>query len=213
MIRIGRQGGFTLVELMLAIAFIGFVILFTVLAILQVMQTYNKGLSIKEINQTARTVVDDMARVSQTVTYNKLDLAPLAEATPQNRACFGNVAYVWNLTDQTINRFSGPGTPRVTLARVDDASVCVKSAGVYPNIDPAKATVLLDDRVWVQRIVLTKSAATDLVTIDVQLSTADNPSDPALETVAGVIKCKGTRAGQYCATATLSTTAALKGGL
>lgn len=210
MIPIAKQQGFTLVELMLAISFIGFIVLFTVLATLQVMQTYNKGLSVKEINQTARTVMDDIARVSRTVTYTTLNTSPMTEPTPQNRVCFGNVAYVWNLTNQTLNRYSGPGTPAVTFARVNDPSVCTKIAGTYPNIDPTKATILLSDRVWVQRLAITKSLATGLVTIDMQLSTADNSSDPALETVAGVVRCKGSRSGQYCATATLSTTSAMR---
>lgn len=207
-----KQHGFTLVELMLSIAFIGFIILFTVLATLQVMQTYNKGLAVKEINQTARTVVDDIARVAQTVSYTNVNLAPMSEAPPQNRICLGNVAYVWNVADQTINTYSGPGTPRVTFARVEDPSVCVKTGAVYPNIDPTKATILLSDRVWVQKVALTKSVSTDLVTIELQLSTADNPSDPALETIAGAVRCKGSSTGQYCATATLSTTAAMRGG-
>lgn len=46
--------GFTLIELMLAMAFISFLLLFMVAAILQVTRLYVKGSAIRQINQTGR---------------------------------------------------------------------------------------------------------------------------------------------------------------
>ena len=96
-----NKQGFTLVELMLAIAFIGFIILFTVLAVMQVMRTYNKGITLKEINQTARVTVEDMGRVIRS--SSTIDNSGEADG----RLCTGGVSYVWNIQGSSVNSLSG----------------------------------------------------------------------------------------------------------
>jgi prepilin-type N-terminal cleavage/methylation domain-containing protein len=218
MIRRDKQKGFTLVELMLAIAFIGFIILFTVLATLQVMQTYNKGLTVKEINQTARTAVEDMARAA------KGSSKVVTTAIPAGRVCFGSVSYVWNYQGATTNKYNSVGTPSVTMARVNDpgANMCSASAGVYPNVPSAAATSLLTDRVWVQMLSLVQNTNNGLVTITMQLSTKEDPTHPTLQDPfpslpsdpndsATWIRCTGVGGSEFCATATFSTTVSLGG--
>lgn len=211
-----QSRGFTLVELTLAIAFIGFLVLFTVIATIQVMRTYDKGLAVKEINQTARTVMAEMARTVGAASFTTIDTTPNDESPTQSRICAGGVSYVWNIADQSVNRFSGPGNPRVTFVRVNDSggSLCSKVAGSYPDVNPAQATRLLSNRVWVQQVSLTKDSATGLAAISVQLSTTDDPTSPALEPAPppiGGVRCKGGANDRFCAVATLSTTVAIKG--
>lgn len=208
-----KQSGFTLVELMLAIAFIGFLVLFTVLASLQVLRTYNKGLAVKEINQTARTIVDEISRSIRSSTYTSIDITPNTAAPTQSRICIGGVSYIWNIANQTINKFSGVGTPPVTFVRVNDAggAMCSQVAGAYPNVDPTQATPLLSNRVWVQALTLTKNNITGLAVISLQLSTTDDPLSPTLESIPGGVRCKGDSGDQFCAVATLTTTVAMRG--
>lgn len=209
-----RQAGFTLVELTLAIAFIGFLVLFTVLATLQVMRTYNKGLAVKEINQTSRTIVDEMARAVRVADFTSVNTTPNDEAPTHSRVCMGGISYVWNIADQTINKFSSPGNPPVTFVRVNDpsSSLCAKVAGVYPNVDRAQATELLTTRVWVQRLRVTKDVATGIANITIQLSTTDDPSSPTLETMPdGSVRCKGAVGDEFCAAVTLSMAVAMRG--
>lgn len=207
-----KQNGFTLVELMLAIAFIGFLILFTVIASLQVMRTYNKGLAVKEINQTARTIVDEMGRAIRASTYTAINITPNTAVPTQSRVCIAGVSYVWNIAGQSVNKFSSSGTPAVTFVRVNDAAgaLCSPSGGVYPNVDPAQAAPLLSNRVWVQNLTITKNSTTGLATISLQLSTTDDPTSPVLETIPGGVRCKGTAGDQFCAVATLSTTVTMR---
>lgn len=218
MIHRDKQKGFTLVELMLAIAFIGFIILFTVLAVLQVMQTYNKGLTVKEINQTARTAVEDMARAA------KGSSTVVTSAIPAGRVCFGSVSYVWNYQGSTTNRYTSAGNPAVTMARVNDpgAAMCVASAGVYPNVPAAQATSLLTDRVWVQMLSVAQNTSNEMVTITMQLSTKEDVTNPTLQdpfpssdpdpnNPATWVRCTGVGGSEFCATATFSTTVSLGG--
>lgn len=209
-----KEQGFTLVELTLSIAFIGFLVLFTVIATLQVLRTYDKGLAVKEINQTARTIVEELARSVRSATFSSLNTDP-NEATPsQSRICIGGVSYVWNVAGGNLNKFSSTGNPPVTFVRVNDSggALCNGTSGSYPNVDPDDAVKLLSDRVWVQEVSIDKNNNTGMATITMQLSTRDDPLSPQLEAQpGGGVRCKGQAGDQFCAVATLTTTISMRG--
>lgn len=207
--RARHQKGFTLVELLLSLAFVGFVLVFIIMTILQVMRTYNKGLAVKEINQTARTTFDDMTRIIR----NTSSTAIKADATliAAGRACFGGVSYVWNYRNQNVNLYTD--SSRVTMARVNDlgGAMCTPVAGVYPNVPKDQSTILLTDRVWVQQFVFTPDVGGDIIDLTLRLSTSDDPANPAL--IADpvlVVKCRDGIVGQFCAIANFTTSVALK---
>lgn len=209
-----KQSGFTLVELTLSVAFIGFIVLFTVIATLQVMRTYNKGLAVKEINQTSRTIVEELSRAIKSSTFNTVNTAPNDETPSKSRICVGGTSYVWNVADANVNKYSSTANPAVTFVRVEDpgGSLCGHSSGVYPNVDEDRATQLLTNRVWVQSLIVTKDSVTNLATISLQLSTSDDPASPLLEVLpGGGVRCKGQAGDQFCAVATLTTTVAMRG--
>ena len=54
------ERGFTLVELMLAMAFIGVLLVAVATTTQHMMRLYNKGSTLREINTVARTVVRDL---------------------------------------------------------------------------------------------------------------------------------------------------------
>src|SRR5688572_27160282 len=124
------QHGFTLVELMIALAFTAFILIFATTAVIQVMQTYNKGVAIKQINQAGRTTLEEMVRYLRTADPGVVDVGVAAS---QHRACFGGVSYVWNLyntPDASANRYDDGGP--LTFARVNDASraMCTPTGAV-----------------------------------------------------------------------------------
>ena len=211
--------GFTLVELMLALAFVGFVMIFAITTVIQVMSTYNKGLALKEINQSARAATEDMARIIRGTSSIAVVTSPLTDVTGSKaRVCFGGVSYVWNFTNQTANKYTDGGT--ITFARVDDPgnAMCVKVSGNYPNVDRSKATELISDRVWVHQLTITPSVNGSFLDIFMQLSTADDITSPSLvydpTNVDPVqrVKCKGGNVGQFCAVANFSETVNARGG-
>src|SRR5438876_857372 len=106
--------GFTLVELTLATAFIAFILIFMLATMLQVMSNYNKGLAVKQINQTARTVEEEMGQLIQGTEVSAINTAYIGNG----RVCFGGVSYVWNVNGATTNKYT-TGTP-FTMVRVND---------------------------------------------------------------------------------------------
>jgi type II secretory pathway pseudopilin PulG len=115
-----RQRGFTLIELMLAIGFVGSLLVLIALIIIQIMGLYNKGLTLKEVNEVSRVVVRDMQQsVSGSdafrLQYLKDDTPTYATTFQQavnpggnnsqidyysndagGRLCTGVYSYVWN---------------------------------------------------------------------------------------------------------------------
>lgn len=199
--RTNTQSGFTLIELMLALAFVGFLLIFVVTATLEVMGDYNKGLALKSINQTARSVLEDMSSVARLTTAGTANLTALNNG----RVCFGGVSYVWNIQGGNANKYTD-GTS-VTFARVQDSAgaLCIASSGVYPNVSLSSATSLLtSNQVWVQAVGVSLSTDQQLVTLSINLSTSGN-NQPTIASSNGPI-CAGGRANNFCATASFTTT-------
>jgi prepilin-type N-terminal cleavage/methylation domain-containing protein len=144
------QQGFTLIELMLAMAGVAFLLLAIAMTTMQISNIYSKGLTIKSVNQTGRDVSDALQR---DIKSSK----PFDTASPSNylntpyggRLCLGEYSYVWNYgktltsTDTTNTVLFDNGTP-VRMARVLDTGgqVCVNAAANQPIVR-ADATELL----------------------------------------------------------------------
>lgn len=206
-----KERGFTLIELMLALAFISFILVFAITTIIQVMRTYNKGLAVKDINQTARASLEDMSRYIRTTTPSKIKAVSQGGGNA-GRTCLGGVSYVWNEQNQNINRYTD--NSRVIFARVNDlgGALCDNSSGSYPNINKAEATELLRPSVWVQFVKITPEVGSALVGIDIQLSIADDVANPSLEYSGENAICKPGSQGEFCAVANFKTTVVARGG-
>lgn len=108
-----QQQGFTLIELMLAMTFIAFLLVSIALTIIQVGAVYNKGTTLKEINQTSRDLNDDIRRnIRSSGSLNLATdyvLSPTT-ATPASavggRLCLGSYSYIWNYA----KALAGPAT-------------------------------------------------------------------------------------------------------
>lgn len=113
-----QQRGFTLVELMLAVAFIGGLLVVVALVTMQVMSLYNRGLTIKGVNEVSRTIVRDVQQSISSTDYFRVQYVDkndpkkfhsatdLKTASENNvdyyandaggRLCTGTYSYVWN---------------------------------------------------------------------------------------------------------------------
>lgn len=199
-----EQEGFTLVELILSTAFIAFILIFMLSAMTQTMSNYNKGLAIKQINQTARTVVEEMSRLVRGTTTSTVNTAYL----PNGRVCMGGVSYVWNVRGATTNRYTD--NTSFTMVRVNDAAGALCAAGL-PAVNKANATEVLSGQIWVQSVDVRVSANQQLVDISLGLSTAAPNQPTGNDAQLGTI-CDGSKDGQYCAVATFTTTVNTKDG-
>lgn len=107
-----REQGFTLVELLLAMAYLSVILMFTTLVTVQVLATYNKGVSLKQINQVTRTLTEDMTRVSNsgsTASFQSGD----------GFLCIGSTAYLWNTPDR-LHDGDNNGSPDGAVYRLDN---------------------------------------------------------------------------------------------
>lgn len=202
-----KQEGFTLVELMIALAFVAFILIFSTTAVIQVMQTYNKGVAIKNINQAGRTTMEDMSRFLRTADPGVVDVSLAAS---QRRACFGGVSYVWNLYDTTAgsaNKYDD--NTDLTFVRVADDSkaMCTQTAGSYPRVPKAQATDILLSNVWVMGINLSDpSVDAPLMDLTINLAVANDPA------ISSGQCAQGGTTGQFCATSSFTTTVMTGGG-
>lgn len=92
--------GFTLVELLLSMAFISVLLLAIAMTIMQIGTTYNRGMSVKEVNQAGRLISEDVrynVSASSAFTADGNSFADDAESSPRyGRLCLGNFSYLWN---------------------------------------------------------------------------------------------------------------------
>ena len=201
-----KHAGFTLIELIIALAFVAFIILFAVTTVIQVMQTYNKGISVKQISQAGRATLEDMSRYLQTADPSAVNITAIANG----RACFGGISYVWNLynaSGPTLNKYDDNSTPTFTRVNDSASAMCNNSSGTYPAIPKAQATDILAANVWVMSVAMTRpSVGSPLIDLGVQLAVAN---DPALSS--GQCNFGGT-VGQFCASSNFSTTVITGGG-
>lgn len=93
--------GFTLVELLLSMSFIAVLLLAIAMTIVQIGTTYNRGITLKEINQTGRALSEDIrynVTASQGFSSDTNSFLPVSVGGNDigGRLCLGSFSYVWN---------------------------------------------------------------------------------------------------------------------
>lgn len=110
--------GFTLIELMLAMGFVSALLVVIAMTVIQIGGIYNKGLTLKDVNQAGRSLASELQRsISQSFSF---DLAShyvvQGGATPYGgRLCLGQYSYIWNYGDAVkinnparLNKYAAP---------------------------------------------------------------------------------------------------------
>ena len=159
--------GFTIIELMLAMTFISILLLAIAMTIVQIANIYNKGMIVKELNITSRSINDELTTAVRSTGSFSLD--PSAKSYVNNawggRLCMGQYSYIWNYgsalsaVDSNRNQYSAPNSGgnivrddsgviryEIGLVKVPDSSgaYCTPDgSGRYPNINPTNAVEML----------------------------------------------------------------------
>jgi prepilin-type N-terminal cleavage/methylation domain-containing protein len=154
---VAKNKGFTLIELMLAMTFISILLLAIAMTIIQISTIYNRGITLKEVNQVARTLSDELDRgISESQTFL---LTPAAHryvtTTWGGRVCLGQYSYIWNYgsalqlgATSTRNVYSSE-TPTVTADSIkfvkvpDNGGNYCSGNSLYDKIDQTNAVELL----------------------------------------------------------------------
>ena len=164
---IHKQGGFTLVELTLSIAFLGTLVLLASSIIVQTINIYNKGVAVKQINQAGRSLIEDINRLSSSGFK-----VSLADNGTTGYLCVkdSNIwrSYTWNSvspgvgTTATVNpsRYTLSGAP-ITLVRsndgVDGLSYCHLPTGSDVAMNANQVTPMLTPQIRVLSVDITSS--------------------------------------------------------
>lgn len=131
--------GFTIVELTLAIAFVGVLLIAVVTTAVGLGRTYQKGITLRDVNQTGREISDVMRRdlAAASPKELKVQLLPNASNPETARICTGSVSYLINFarhlnsgSGQVIKASNQPSAPTAKLMRVLDSSGanCLRNA-------------------------------------------------------------------------------------
>lgn len=90
--RLAGDQGFTLIELMLAMVFVAFILVFISLTLVQMFRIYDKGSSMKQVNQAGRSIVEDISQAIRSQLPANID----TDAVGAGVLCIDNVMYIWN---------------------------------------------------------------------------------------------------------------------
>lgn len=163
MIHVGNKKGFTLIELMLAMSFISVLLIAIAMTIIQISSIYNHGLTVKDMNQSSRSISAELQRnISQAVPFSIVSGAGnrYIQTAWGGRLCIGQFSYVWNYgvdlntavttknySNNKLNVYSTTPSTLIRFIKIPDTSAfyCIPNvAGKYPDIDITKAIDLLN---------------------------------------------------------------------
>ncbi len=130
--------GFTLIELMLSMTFIAIMLIAIAMCIMQMATIYNRGETLRQVNQAARTLSTDM----QDTVSAAYPFAINQAAIDAGRLCTGQFTYVWN-TPSTNNVYNPTSDGTIRFVRVKDTGGALCSNFATPVLK-ANATELLE---------------------------------------------------------------------
>lgn len=150
--------GFTLVELMVAMAFVSMLLLAIAFVVIQITGIYNRGVTIKAVNQAGRSIVEDMKRAIGASSPDSIVYTPISNANvvQGGRLCTGVYSYVWTIgkyiddTSNWVNKYKNDdaypnaSTKPIRLIKVrDNGGQYCDAAGGVVDIVPEDATELI----------------------------------------------------------------------
>jgi prepilin-type N-terminal cleavage/methylation domain-containing protein len=217
-----RQGGFTIIELMIATLMFAIVLLLVTFGLLQVTRTYYKGITGAKTQQTSRAVIDQLSRAIQFSGSTITETPGVQTGGSLFAFCIGNQRYSVLIDRQVVDKAPNSSIDQTKHALVvDTVAVCDRNTSPQtlsnPNVslsDTSRELIPANMRVGKLLVKeITKSGdETKLYDIQVLIISGendllaggdpDNPSDPNYHK-----QCGSVRAGtQFCAVSNLSTT-------
>lgn len=185
-------------------AFLAFILLFLVTATFQIMRIYNKGLTVKQMNQSGRTITEDIARTARVATTGSVFI----DKVPQQRLCVGGMSYVWNNphdTNDGVNRYDD-NTP-VDIVRITDPSAeyCKHPTKQVKKGD-VNTAVLSSGGARIANMTAKRSADLKLLNLNFTVTTTGSNTPKLVE---GALQCESGGSalfGSFCALAEFDTT-------
>ncbi len=203
------QEGFTLVELILAMTFFGSMLLLATLLLIQTLGIYNKGITVKQMNQVGRTLIEDMMRASNSSSSIE---------TAGNCVNVKGATYLWNVANPAalatdtnqgyktdFDLYTYTDGTAVNFIKVTDGKKCNHFSSNPTNIPKSIASEMVGPTVRVYAMDIF-GLNTQLVGVTMTLGTFDALESPNnLIENAGNFECRSGEGGNYCAKANFET--------
>jgi type II secretory pathway pseudopilin PulG len=149
-----QKHGFTIIELMLAMAFVSALLLAIAMTVIQIGNIYNSGITYKDVNQVGGTISNELQRsIAVSTPFKISDIGSDSKYIKQDfggRLCTGTYSYIWNYGTALaanipgrLNIYTADSSNLIRFVKINDSdgSYCT-----YPSkeIEPISAVELLD---------------------------------------------------------------------
>lgn len=199
------SSGFTMVELSLAMVFVAILLLSVAIMTIQISQIYNKGITLRQVNEAGRSISRDFDRtVGSSMLFDATEGGPAyvnkaTGGTLGGRLCLGTYTYVWNYAESFMaghtpfNKYAGGSPEQIRFIKVNDpgATLC---ASPYPDIPSTRVSNLLEagDRdlmIWKMKIQQASISEVDNQALyHIQFTIGTSGTNGAIDTVS--VSCK-----------------------
>lgn len=209
-----RTQGFTIIELMLSMAFVSILMVAIAMTVIQLSTIYNKGTTLKAVDQAGRTISQDMQFTlassepldigedgSGGLNYKRQVQVGGELSNPDGgRLCTGTYSYIWNTghgLDSPINVYE-TGTEQIRMVKVRDVGALYCSDVARPiKVEDATELLSAGDRELAIQSLKIIPVATDpvvqqaLYSVELELGTNDQGSLDQAATVTTIdTSCK-----------------------
>lgn len=215
------EQGFTLVELMIAMVFVGILMIMVVSVLLQIVGIYNKAVALKQINEVGRQIVGDVSQLGRNG-----EEAAVNDNGKAGYLCVRQGAkwrsYTWNsvgagvggrLPDVNDALYTLGGNP-ISLARSNETidgeaeGYCVLPNPTDVAMDSTEVTSLLTKQVRILSVdIVSTDPAFKKITFWVGTYNDDASSTniPTQNATTKAWSCENKRLGDFCAVAKFET--------
>lgn len=220
---ISNNKGFTLTELSLAMAMLSVLLIIILLSILNITGVYNKGITLKRVNQSGRTIAAEM----QTDLRKSIPNGGITKRVTTVGAdkfltgiCTGQNSYIWNVYKDGVsvgtNITFDTGEPVSFVKVPDDGSLCKP---LPPGPKKSISSVLLNDELVIGEPVCfgsapdfcdpSSAAGGKMVRFEFTISTQNQGIGADSDITGGV--CNGGGGNDFCALNTFVVTSYVNG--
>ena len=213
-----NRRGFTIIELSVAMTMLSILLFILILAGMQVISIYNKGVTLKRVNQSGEAVGNELQASLRRASPGSISVRTknLGLSSVITGICTGKTSYVWNVYDKDNNNtaITTSGGRGIYFVKVSGDSTNSMCNGSNPVPDNAKELLSDDLVVRLPTSVTFNNEKGDgsllhsLISITYTLSSLENSS---LVDESGRSVCRGGKEGEFCALNTFTITSYAKG--
>jgi type II secretory pathway pseudopilin PulG len=179
-----NQKGFTLIELVLSMGFVSALLIAITLTIIQIGNSYTRGITLKEVNQVGRSLSVELQRnISSSTSFDVSSPEVFIEQVNPDkwggRLCTGQYSYIWNYgktlnavsPGSNINEYVSTANPKISFIKVND------NAGLMCQVD--EVTSALPDVLFIDSVELINAGDKNLAIHDFDITSISNDSTTA----------------------------------